>query len=272
MQFEEEKAMTPDAPTPVDEVPVIAVTPKKRCLRFCLYHAFLSFTFLILVVILIPRWFPPVGDWLFPYVKKNQIEKWQSQLSSLTLVLKDLKPQEMEAFNERLQSLEEKLQRTQVVLEASTERPHSLGEMLQKGQSPAESPQTNAFGERSYFMEVLLLCQEIEGRLLAEQDYQAPLALLAALLKTPEEHAWLHLLSSHTSAAKEPTETPTEGITANWPWWLKPVQNFFTIQPLTDKIPVGYVDKRLALQKLKDVAIANYQKASLAAAGQESAS
>jgi len=242
--------MTPDALLQVDEKSTAAPLSKKRCVRFYFYHALFSLAFLLLIVVLIPRWFPLVGEKLFPYVRKDQVEKLQSQLHSLTLALSDLKPKDLDMLNERLSALEEKLQKSLV---SSAERPQA--------QLPVNL-------ERSYFMEALLLCQEIEGRLLAAQDYQAPLSLLAALLKTPEEQAWLKILSTETPATTELTKE----LTSNWPSWLKPLQNFFTIQPLTDKMPTEHADKRIALQKLKNVVIANYQKASLAASGQESKS
>ncbi|MEI8294907.1 MAG: hypothetical protein WCG04_00060 [Alphaproteobacteria bacterium] len=256
--------MTPDSTMPLDDESVVAVSPKKRCLWFCVYNALVSFAFLLLVVVFIPRWITPVGDWLFPYVKQNQIGKWKSELSSLTLALEDLKPQEVIIINGRLQSLEEKMLN---ILES-----HDFARKGDISESPQLSPESYqaSHGEQSYFMEVLLLCQEIEGRLLKSQDYKVPLALLTELLKTPEERVWLAVLSSDVADTK--THADAESLTANWPRWLKPVQNFLTIQPLTDKTPSEQVDKMMALQKLKDVCLANYQKTLLSVVDQESAS
>jgi len=251
--------MAPDTPMPVDEKPVAAGSPKKRYLLCYFSHTFLSFIFLILLVVFVPRWFPPLGDWLFPYVKKTQIEQWHSQWSSLST---DVKSQGIEKFNERLHFLEEKLQKTQNALETSLENKKSQ-------EQPSEKPSCSSLSaENAYFMEALLLCQEIEGRLLAEQDYQTPLALLAALLKTPEEKAWLSVLTNTIPTPKESTET----LTTHWPSWLKPLENFFTVQPLTNKVSLELSDRRMALQKLKDVLIIDRQKASLAVTSQEAKS
>lgn len=266
--------MAHDTPTPLDEEPVVIDSPRQRYLRFYFYQLLFSLLCLVLLIIFIPRWFPPLGDWLFPYAKKAQVEKQDLQLSSLS---KDLKSQETGGFNERLRSFEERLQGVQNTLENLSQKKQTQPPLdgtqantAQETSKPQEQSServasSSVAEEQAYFIEALLLCQEIEGRLFAEQDYQTPLALLAALLKTPEEKAWLGILNSTVSTPKESTET----LTANWPSWLKPLQNFFTIQPLTDKTSPELSDKRIALQKLKDVLIMGRQKASLVVTNQE---
>lgn len=156
----------------------------------------------------------------------------------------------LESENRALRAAFEKLsQKESVPLPTNFEDLEALKTRIQgledehKARLPTASV-TAPSEERLQFLEVLLLCHEIEKRIVQDQPYQDLITLLMFLIKTEQERAFLQKLK----------ENPVQGSEEKMPRWLDPIRHLFSLTRLTE-----HETRESLIAKLKDYALLSYK-------------
>ncbi len=225
---------------------VEAPSKTKRFLHFLTHNLLLSLLIVLLIIVFLPRAYPPFGKWLFPYSRLSMVRELQGRIDSLSREISNLK-------NTMISSSEKK------VLEELTQRLNSLEERSSKETPLTDTSRASTHSLRAQldFLEAFWLCGEIESRFKEEDSYEPWVVRLASLVKNPEGKKLVEQLKLPVEETSQPKlDAPLPSACA--PWWLKPFGKFFKITS-PSKEAEDVPQKKVILEKLKDLLLQDYQ-------------